>query len=376
MRSSGIPLRAADRSALGLWLATRVSVVLIGVVGAWYATPAGQAHPLGLGRWFHWDAALLAEIAEFGYNGNPREPADPGLPAFFPGFPLLLRAVAVPLGGDYVLGGLLISLVAGGVAAVALARLGELEGARVGPYAVAALLFSPMAVFLFAGYSEALFLAFALPAWLLARRGRWGYAALAAAGASCVRITGLFLALALIVEFLMAWRARQPGAEPRALLVLAVPFVPLLAYSIYQFGRTGDLLAWNTAQQLGWGRHLVWPWESAATTWEAAFETGDQFAGAFRTELIAGAVGVVLTLWLAISGRWSEFVYVGLQVGALVTSSYYLSIPRSTVLWFPLWLLVGRMAARHRWGAIWYFALSIPLMAIFALGFTRGQWTG
>lgn len=376
MRKSGIPFRAADRSALGLWLVTRVAVVLVGIVGAWYAAPGGPAHPLGLGRWFHWDAALLVEIAEFGYGGNPAEPPDAGLPAFFPGFPLLLRVVAVPLGGDYVLAGLLISLVAGAVAAVALARLGELEGARVGPYAVAALLFSPMAVFLFAGYSEALFLAFAVPAWLLARRGRWGYAVAAAAGASCVRITGLFLAVALIVEFLLAWRARRPGALPRALPLLVVPFVPLLAYSLYQYARTGDLLAWNTAQQLGWGRHLVWPWESVATTWQAAFEPGSQFAGAFRTELVAAAVGVALTLWLAITGRWSEFVYVGLQVGALITSAYYLSIPRSTVLWFPLWLLVGRMAARHRWGAIWYFALAIPLMAIFTLSFTRGAWTG
>ncbi len=71
--------------------------------------------------------------------------------------------------------GLLVSLVAGAVAAVALARIAALHlpGSRAGGRAALFLLVSPCAVFLAAGYSEALFLALALPAWLAARRQRW-----------------------------------------------------------------------------------------------------------------------------------------------------------------------------------------------------------
>ena len=59
-------------------------------------------------------------------------------------------------------------------AMVALARLGALEGWAGGRLARGPLpRLSPYAVFLAAGYSESLFLAFALSSWLAARRGRW-----------------------------------------------------------------------------------------------------------------------------------------------------------------------------------------------------------
>jgi hypothetical protein len=56
------------------------------------------------------------------------------------------------------------------------------------------LVLSPYAVFLFAGYSEALFLACALWGWLCARREQWVPAALLVAAAASVRVSGLFLA--------------------------------------------------------------------------------------------------------------------------------------------------------------------------------------
>ncbi|MFD2356882.1 mannosyltransferase family protein [Nonomuraea ferruginea] len=81
---------------------------------------------------------------------------------------------------DWSAAGLIVSLVAGAVAMVALARLAEHEGAQ-GWMAVLGLVLFPAAVFLSAGYSESLFLAFAIPAWLAARQGRWPAAAALAA---------------------------------------------------------------------------------------------------------------------------------------------------------------------------------------------------
>ncbi len=88
--------------------------------------------------------------------------------------------------------------------AVALSRLSESYHEGSGVWTVLAFFLSPFAVFMLAGYSEAPFLALAIPAWLLARKGRWEAAAVCAAFASCVRISGLFLALGLAVMFLVA----------------------------------------------------------------------------------------------------------------------------------------------------------------------------
>lgn len=373
--------------ALILWIVSRLGILLLSVVGVGVLLQGRGADTL-LARWRSWDANLLIVIAEHGYGGDPSAPPDPGLPAFFPGMPLMLRLVHTIV-SDWTLSGLLISLFAGAVAVVALARLGEFEGPRgAGPRAVFVLLLCPTAVFLFAGYSEALFLAFAIPAWLAARRGDWLVAGLLGAGASCVRITGLFLALALIVEYVGGpWRAAgrdRPGYRTH-FGWLAVPFVPLLLYSAYQYGRTGDWLAWNHAQQAGWGRYLVWPWESLATTWASAVGDG-QFAWAFRMELAGAAVGVAVVLWLLVARRWSELTYVGLQVGALMCSAYYLSIPRSALLWWPLWLAIARAAtprpegdrwARLRpWLLVCYGLVAGPLMVVNTLAFLAGAWAG
>jgi hypothetical protein len=358
--------------ALLLWLSSRLGIVVLAVVGATAMVDGDTVAPF-LERWKHWDADLLITVAEHGYGGDPSGEPDKGLPAFFPGMPLMLRAVHLFV-ENWTLAGLLISFVAGAVAMVALARLAEFEGPPgTGWRAVLALLLWPMSVFLFAGYSESLFLAFAIPAWLAARRGRWPLAAALAAGASCMRITGLFLALALIVEFFTKRHAvRQAGW-------LVLPFVPLVLYSAYHYARSGDWLAWKHAQEAGWGRHLVWPWESLITTWNSAMGEG-RFAWAFRLEIAGAVVGVGLVLVLLYLRRWSEFVYVGLQVGALLCSAYYLSIPRSALLWWPLFLLIARASAPppswRRWIIVVYALVVGPLMALNTLVFTDGAWVG
>ncbi|GAA4640333.1 hypothetical protein GCM10023196_105410 [Actinoallomurus vinaceus] len=378
-------LLRGDRLALRAWVGTRIAVLGISLLASalW---SYGDLHDSFLDRWTQWDVDHFVEIARYGYGGDPGHPPDAGLPAFFPGLPLVLRAVhlVVP---DWRLAALLVSFVAGAVAMVALARLGDefVESGRpargahagshgrlrtrapVGPLAVLALLVSPYAVFLFAGYSESLFLAFALPAWLLARRRRWAAATLCAAGATCVRVTGLFLAVALIVEFVTADRRWRSAPW------LAVPFVPVLGYTLYLWRRTGDWSAWQHAQQAGWGRSTVWPWTSFHTTWQAAFGTHDQFTTAFRVELIAAVVGVALTGWLLVRRRWAEGAYVGLQLASLLTSAYYLSIGRATLLWWPLWLAAGRC---RRPVYLLLIAVFVPLMTAEVVAFTSGGWAG
>lgn len=358
--------RSSGLDAILLWLSSRLGLLMVSMLGVAFLVKDA----VFLDRWKQWDAGLFVTIAEYGYDGDPAKPVDPGLPAFFPGLPLLLRLVhlVVP---SWALCGLIISLVAGAVAMVALAKLAEHEGAP-GWAAVLALVLFPTAVFLAAGYSEALFLAFAIPAWLAARKGQWPLAVLLAAGASCVRITGLFLAVALIAEFFLG---NGQTVRLRNLPWLVVPFLPLVAYSYYHYSRSGDWLAWKHAQEAGWGRELVWPWDAWRTTWGSAMGS-DDFAVAFRMEIAGAVISVVVMLWLLITRRWSEFVYVALQAGALMTSAYYLSIPRSLLLWFPLWVGIARLSGRWRWVIVVYALVLGPLMVLNTLRFLTGAWAG
>jgi hypothetical protein len=366
-----------DRTALRAWWVTRAALVVATVATSWLVaeSPAGRVRSFTT-SWDHWDTGLFVKIARFGYRGFPRHYPDRGVVAFFPGEPLLLDAVHAVV-RNWVASGLVISAVAGAVACVALSRLGAFEGAGsgIGPRAVLLLVLSPYAVFLAAAYSEALFLAFALPAWLAARKGRWWLAGGLGAAAACVRVTGLFLAVALVTQWLV-----EPGRRRswRDALPLLLPFAAVGGYVLYLHGVTGDWLAWPHAQQRYWGRSLTWPWTALHTTWHAAAEPsqGAAYAWSFRAEIVALAVGVAVSIVLGLRRRWAECVYVGLQVVALGTSSFYLSVARTALLWWPLWLLLADLTLRHRWAWHAYLAVAPALMVVEVVAFQQGHWVG
>jgi Mannosyltransferase (PIG-V) len=353
------------RHALALWLLTRLAVLVVSTVAV-YASATGGVATFDR-RWWQWDVLHYIRIARQGY----RRPNDE---AFFPGFPLTLRAVHA-LGLGWVNSGLVVSFVAGGVGMVFLALLAELRGPRgTGERAVLLLTLSPAAVFLFAGYTESLFLALALPAWYAAQRGRWIVAGSLAALACGVRITGVFLAAALLVEFLTG----PSGRRWRQLPALALPAAPLVAYAAYLHAVKGNWLAWWNAQSAGWDRHLTDPVTAFATTWEAAFGSSQPppFRINFRLELVAMAVGVVLSVLLLWWRRWGEATFVGLSVVALATSTWYLSVPRAALLWWPLWTGLAARTVRSRWWLVTYLTVVAPLSAAWVVLFTTGKWAG
>jgi Mannosyltransferase (PIG-V) len=359
----------ADRDALLIWLASRASVWVVAGAVAWLFAVDGLVVPM-LDRWQQWDFHHFWGIALYGYGGEPTLVPNE---AFFPGLPALL-ALGAEFGIRHVGVGLLVSFVAGAVAAVALARLGDLEGgAGTGRFAVLMWVFAPPAIFLAAPYTESLFLGLAIPAWLAARRARWAAAGLLAAAACCVRVSGVFLAVALAVQWFTSRDKRWTDA-----LWLLVPAVPLAAWTIFLRVTTGDWLAWLNAQAEAWNREFTLPWEAFANTWNAAFggTQTPEFAWMFRAEILAMLIGVTLTVALLVWRRWGEATWVGLQVVAFGTSLWYFSVPRATLLWWPLWIALAVVVNRRRWVLWVYLALSVPLMSVWAAAFLTGRWAG
>ncbi|MFF6868304.1 mannosyltransferase family protein [Streptomyces sp. NPDC007910] len=396
-RATSPQLGPADREVLWLYLMTRAAVWTTAYCTRWLFPASGDARvpaPV-LSSFEHWDWGHFLNIARDGYFPGGPGPGD-NREAFFPGLPLVLRAVHV-LVPHWTVAGLLVSLVAGAVAAVALARIAELHlpGSGAGRRAALFLLVSPCAVFLAAGYSEALFLAFALPAWLAARRQRWLLASVLAAGATTVRISGLFLAAALVVLFLttrttrttlttrttrttLPTRRGEGASRKRDAAWLALPGLPALLYFWYLYGRTGDPMAWKHAQERGWYRHFRAPWEAWSQTWHEAFDrtqaTG--YAAQFQADLLAMVLGLLLLAFLVVRRRWPEAVYIALTLWALGTSYWYMSVARSTLLWWPLWVGLAVWSVRRRWVAIAYLCLVAPLSTVLAITFMSGRWAG
>lgn len=206
-----------------------------------------RLHELGVAVdvWARWDSDWYLLIAESGYDWPSVTPA------FFPLYPLLVGAVGRLFAGHFLLAGLVLSLV---LAAVAFALLHRLVERRLGrPVATRATLYLalfPTSLFLGAVYSEALFLALAAGTFVLAERGRLGWASLLAGLALLARAQGIALLPALAI---FAWRSRE---RRRNLALLAIPVAMFLAFPLSLELSVGHGLAFLDAQTL-WERSLA-----------------------------------------------------------------------------------------------------------------------
>ncbi len=365
--------RASWIEAATATVATRVMLVAVAYAAAWFlASTEGPLQVSFVDMWDNWDARLFAIIAEDGYFGPDR-----GLhaTAFFPLYPLLMRAVGAT-GLNLIVAGMIISFVSTVVAGTYLHRLVEEEvGEGSGRHAVLYLLLFPTAVFLVAPYSEALFLAGAIPAFYYARRSRWLLAGAFAAVAMGARFAGAFVLIGLAVEFL---RQRDFSLEKaaNALTGLVVGALPFLAYAAYLAQTTGNPFHFVLDQREGWGRQFVGPINSflnTYNTWEGAdYPTNWRFA--WRVEILAAAVGVGFVIWAVTKREWGYGAYMGTFLAVLVTSSWYYSIPRMLLSFWPALVFLAAFArggrARHEYVLI----LLIPLATLGAVVFTRGAW--
>ncbi|MGH2589264.1 MAG: mannosyltransferase family protein, partial [Actinomycetota bacterium] len=197
------PLVDVVRYCALVFLALRVLTFVIGLVAVSLVppldpvgVPGWPAHPAPdpgwhnlFTAWERFDALWFLRIADSGYR-----PGD-GSAAFFPLYPLAIRAVSFALGGHPFGASVLISNAAFLGALVMTYRLTEFElGERRARTTVVLLSFFPTSFFFLMPYTESLFLLLAVTAFTFARRGRWAVAGAAGALAALTRGVGLVLA--------------------------------------------------------------------------------------------------------------------------------------------------------------------------------------
>jgi hypothetical protein len=379
-------LDAGDRAALGLWAAAHLALLTLAWAAAWVYRGDPSHAPL-TGAFDHWDAAILRNIAQYGYFSPHSAPNDI---IMFPGFPLALAGAHLIL-RNWTLAELAVSAVAGCFAVVSLSRL---AGNR---RAVLYLLTMPAAVFLMVGYAECLFLALAIPAWHAATKGRWWRAAVLAGLSGLVRVDAVFLILALAVmaltgprppavpaQDLRAWDLRDPVWEHPAwerignAVKCCCAFAPPAAYEIYLRAHTGTWRAWASANEAGWFLHTVTPIAAWKATYWAAFR--HVFVGGvafeYQLEIAAEAVMVLTALAFLCWRRWPEAVYCGLPAVVVGTQTFYQTGPRTLLMLFPVCVALAGVEARRPWTRYLYFGISAPLAVVIGLLFLAGQWAG
>jgi hypothetical protein len=241
--------------ALGVFLGTRLVVLAVASTA-----PQDRTRPGAPKYWSdvplaRWDSGHYRHILLFGYPKELNETT-----AFFPGYPLVGRLLARWMSADAAL--VVVSHVAAMMGVVFLYAWSRKRGdERAAVRCVMLLSAYPPAMFLSAGYADALlFLYAAVILWLL-ERGRYWPAACVSALATGTRPTGLAIA-AIVVLWMWFYgpRMRLRQRLVRLVLVGCISVSGLAAYQGYLWHRFGRPDAFFAAQ-------AAWPTKSAGHPW-------------------------------------------------------------------------------------------------------------
>jgi hypothetical protein len=364
--------------------------------GALFANlvPAGHfqrfAHDVPFGKmnlWSHWDGEHYVELAAGGYLHPPANAS----PAFFPLYPILIRASATLFGGPFSLPalsvwGLLVSLLALPFALYFVYRIAESGwGQRAAQGSVLTLALFPTSFFFNAVYTESLFLALSAGSlWAIRVRRDLLLACLLAGLATATRNVGVFLLVPLAYEWLKnaseyRWRGAYLALAPSGLAV----------YAAYLWWRFGDPLLFYT-QQGRWGREAKGPLESLLG---ALTQGGWSLARLFAPHLwanpspgrVADALEVTNAYNLVFLGLALALLVAGLKVLPHDLSAYALllilppaffgtpqgplmGLPRYVLVAFPLFIVLGELLKERRLLGAWLVlsaAFSLLLCALF-----------
>lgn len=357
--------RIAGEAAL-MWLATRIAIGLLTAAAFIFTTSGPYVNgggPTGydsitphllIRAWLRWDAPNYLGIALHGYS-TPHDAA------FFPLYPLLAGGLTTLLGaGHSLIAALLVSNLGTLAAFVALALLAAGEAGAVevdvaASRSVRMLAVYPFAFVLAAPYADGLFAGFAICALLLARRGRWTWAALCVFLATLTRLEGLILLVPLLYEYATSrGRPRGGRAVVEAVgIALAAPLA-LALYAGYLALRFGQPLAFIQRTSMYWNYTTPPLWVSLPNPAAGVLVLPGWGYGPLLTvvSLALFAAGGVLTLTAL---RRVPVSFAAYSVGLLVAGGGALFLApdafRSPGVYLvaaaPLFVLLGRWTARR-----------------------------
>ncbi len=360
-----------------------------------YRGTIGSSNPL-VAPWQRFDTNWYIKIAQRGYS------TDDGSTVYFPLYPLLIQFFGKLFPGhDLAAAFLTTNLALVGVFYLLYVMAEEVVGSAAAGRTLAFLAIFPTAFFLFASYTESVFLLFSLASLRMGTKNRWVLAGLFGALAALTRLQGFALILPLAYLWWKNRRAslsedrdaaKRVGERPageRAVVeigryvqpsVLALLLVPLA---------TGAFLLWQdlmlraapilTAFEGQWHARFVMPWDNIITVISVMLRQPPSFVDILN---LAATVlfGIMLVplfthreipreLWLYSAAMFLVPLFRTTDAQPLVSAQRY------ALALFPVFILWAKWG-ENAWAQRAVVYVSFPLALYLSAQFVLWGWVG
>lgn len=345
--------------------------------------------------WLTWDTVWYLKIARDGYI--PGQPTT----AFQPLYPLLTRGAGFLLGGNLLLGALLVSNLAAMIALILLYELAKSEK-RLNPnprQTVLAFLLFPSAFFIFAAYTESVFLMLVLAAWSCAQHKKWLAAGMLGALATLCRLQGALLSPVLLWMMLLSasrsdnlqpvaqlksiWKmltnaegrskARPILLQPNSLAFL-LPALSMWLYTVWlRFSGLGSI---PQSLKIHWGISTVMPWEGISLFIWRLFTLPRVYIDYLDISIFVVMLGFTLYATLRLDTAYSLYNWLSISIFFMRGSTPHLldSFNRYLLLLFPVFFILGNV--RNRYLVFIFGLLGFMLEVLLVAGFLDWWFIG
>jgi hypothetical protein len=288
-----------------------------------------------------------------------------------------MRLIAWPLGGDVALGGLIVAGISYVVAITGLYRLVARDfSPEVAQRTALFITIAPAALFLFAPFTEAPFLAGTVWAILAARERHWGIAVLAGLVAGLTRIQGVFLVLPIAWEAWSAWREGHAATgrsfpAPASILAVAAPVIGFGTFMLATYLFLGKTPL--DTQAVWGGKNFHWPWEVFDASYRWIIERGDSLQ-ALNLLMLLGFIALVIVGLRRLPLSYSLLAIPQVALIAIrIQPTPLTSTARLLEVVFPAFVVVALATASRRRAVTWGVISALALGALTWL-FVVGDW--
>lgn len=339
--------------------------------------------------WANFDGVHYITIAKEGYKAADL------IQAFFPVFPLFMRATSFVMSNELV-AGLFIS----NVAFVLLLGTWYLYfrlffSEKTVLLSLFILLTFPTSFFFAAVYGESLFLLFVLLSLFFAHKKIWWAASLTAFFAVGSRIVGVFVIPMLMLELFQQTHSNVNVStltlkkvlefvktEYKRILIISLSFLSLALYMLYLWLEFKDPFYFYSVQsKFGGGREqsvisyfqVLWRYLKILVT--ANIRTFSYYAAAQElviSLLTLGAIGLGLVKKYQIRLSWMFFSLCAYFLPTLTGTLS--SMPRYVLVIFPIFLVAAQVFQKRKYLFIVYTIFSVALLIINTIMFIQGYW--
>jgi hypothetical protein len=342
-------------SILALFVFSRVILGVLGIVTHKYPElMCGKCSVLNqtwapggmwLDVWEKWDSAAYIGIAHDGYSSETKLFNEASVQAsrlffpvnyvYFPLYPVLMKSLSIVTGINISWSGWLISNLFLIASAFMLYKLASLDFNENESFKVVKYLYLLPVSFLFSAVlSESLFLFLLISSFYFARRKKWFLSGLFGFFLSLTRSIGVVVVLPLVVEYLLSINFKLTKIKQN-IGFLFLPILGTILFAVFNKYLTGDFFGFIHMEAL-WGRqpgnpisilisNLVYGWRSPA----------------FYSLIL------LILLFYSLNKIRLSYWVLFLILFLIPLSTGLLSIFRYTVVIFPLYFILAKIASRR-----------------------------